>query len=681
MILFLTWESALGHRFPGWGRGVRLWGSLLIIVVCTFSAERSYGEEMSEVSDMFETISPHLQMSPWNVFGGIGVRSQTLYDDKAVNSISGGHVLFNRTQVSRSGVGYFVEPYISRWRSDFNAGLTMSKTLSHGTTNDEGLTEVSAIDFQTNVELGLFPQSRFPSSFYFNRMNGSNSEGGTTGHGSARASQKFGLKQEYRNEDNDFSANVQAEHRNDNMGERSSPRLQTLLIPGLTGDEGTNVSDMVSLRLDKRFTQNTLGMTVRSVSNVRKTALNSTNSRDRGITMTHGYNPKENFSINNLATVGSFNNVYLTRDSGNTIAGTFQEHSADEQQQVGTDLFWRALETPISFSGALRLSQDEEKYQLSMDSGAFGMNRQRRAANTRLGTMYQFDEHNSLTGFLTGNYDIVEQQTSRPDAKSTIGSTSQVLSHQYDSSSSQWSSFEHRWYSNTSLANSATDMKKPVQNIQERLGHGLRRRFENDKEGKEGAYRLSLDESVGVNEKLPESQLGTDLTHGIGIGYESGSDKIPTYIDLRITDTRALAPEARDNQMANLQFSRSGLKSDNGQWQGHITLNWTRMNDNKGDATIAQSAGANASVSNLGIFGVEDLRNELSMTMTSSVVSMGSIEPVRHEWRLQDLLYYHIGKLTVRLGGEISVLADDKGITSTLGLVTLEATREYQGRF
>ncbi|MEO5327103.1 MAG: hypothetical protein H7829_02550 [Magnetococcus sp. THC-1_WYH] len=634
---------------------------------------------MSEFSDVFEVVNPHLQMSPWNVFGGIGVRSQILYDDKA--PMSGSHVLFNRTQVSRSGIGYFIEPYISRWRSDFNAGLTMSKSLSHGSVHDNGLTEVSAFDLQSNVELGFFPQSRFPGSLFFNRFDSSNSEGGSAGRGSARVSQKFGLKQDYKNVENDFSANFQGEHRNDNMGERSRPRLQTLLFPDVSGDRGTNVSNTVSLRLDKRFSQNTLGMTVRSTNNVRQSVFNATNSRDHGIFITHGYNPKENFSINNLVTMGLFNNNYLTKSLGNGSQGEFRERSSDDQRQVGTDVFWRALESPVSLSGAIRVSQAAEEYQLLTNGEGFDMERQRRAANTRLGGMYQFDEHNSMTGFLTGDYDIVEQQNDQPDAKSSMGSTTQSLSHQYDSSSAQWSSFEHRWYSNTSLANSVADMKKPTQNIVERLGHGLRRRFENGKEEKGGAYRLSLDESVGLNEQLPESLLGADLTHGVGVGYESGSDTKPTYVDLRIADTRTLSPETRDSQMANLQFSRSGMKDDNGQWQGHITLNWSRMNAEEGDATISQAVGANALVSHLGLFGVEDLRNELSTTVTSSIVSMGSIEPVYHEWSIQNLLYYHIGKLTVRLGGELSVLADDKGITSTLGLVTLEATREYHRRF
>lgn len=677
--MFLALEPAIGHHFLGQRRGIGSWGLLLVFVGYCFSSERGYGVEMSEFSDMFEVVSPHLQMSPWNVFGGIGVRSQILYDDKA--PMSGDHVLFNRTQISRSGIGYFVEPYISRWRSDFNAGLTMSKSLSHGSANDNGLTEVSAFDLQSNVELGILPQSRFPGSVFFNRFDSSNSEGGSAGHGSARVSQKFGLKQDYKSAENDFNANLQGEHRNDNMGERTRPRLQTLLFPSVSGDEGTNVSNTVSLRLDKRFSQNTLGMTVRSTDNVRKSVLNATNSRDHGIFITHGYNPKENFSVNNLATMGSFNNSYLTKNLGHATGGEFRERSADDQQQVGTDVFWRALESPVSLSGAFRVSQAAEEYQLLSNGEGFGMERQKRAANTRLGGMYQFDEHNSMTGFLTGNYDIVEQQSGQPDAKSSVGSTTQALSHQYDSASVQWSSFEHRWYSNANLVNSAADMTKPTQNIAQRLGHGLRRRFENDKDEKGGAYRLSFDESVGLNEKLPQSLLGADLTHGVGVGYESGSDTKPTYIDLRIADTRALSPETTDNQMANLQFSRSGMKNDSGQWQGHVTLNWSRMNAEEGDASISKSVGANASVSNLGLFGVEDLRNELSTTVTSSMVSMGSIEPVYHEWSVQDLLYYHIGKLTVRLGGELSVLADDKGITSTLGLITLEATREYHRRF
>ncbi|MBF0346033.1 MAG: hypothetical protein HQL81_00055 [Magnetococcales bacterium] len=611
------------------------------------------------------------------MFGGLGVRSQVIYDSQA--PMIGSHMLFNRTQASRSALGYFVEPYISRWRSDFNAGLTMSKTLSHGSPHDEGLTEMNAFDLQSNFEFGLFPQSRFPASFYFNRYDSSNSEGGSSGHGSSRVSQKIGLKQDYRNDTNDLSASLQGEHRNDNMGERSRPKWQTLFLPGMGNKEGTNVSDMLSLRLDKRFTKNTIGMTVRSTNNLRTTVVNTTKSRDHGATLTHGYNPKENFSVNNLVTMGLFYNDYLTRDLGNVFGGELRERMMDDQQQIGTDLFWRAMERPISLSAAIRVAQQEEEYQLGVNDDGYETNRLRRGANTRFGGMYQFNEHNTMTGYLTGNYDVIEQQDALNDMESAIASTTQVLAHQYDSPTTQWFSFDHRWYSNTSLVNSIADLMKPSQNIQERLGHGVRRIFEKNKGW--GTFRTSVDESVGLNEKLPDSELAADVTHGASLGYESGSDTKPTLIDLRLMDTHTLSPEAMEQQMANLQFSRSGMKSDNGGWQGNITLNLSRLSNEDGLVTIARSGGINASVTNLGIFGVDDLRNELSSTLTSSMVSLGSIEPVYHELRIQDLLYYHIGKLTVRLGGEISVLGDDTGITSTLGLVTLEATREYHRRF
>lgn len=654
--------------------------SLFLAVFLLFVAvEHGYGLEMPDLGGVAEIADPHLQLSPWNVFGNIGVQSRVFMNTKTPTASN--HVMYSQTQVSRSGMGYFIEPYISRWRSDFNAGLALSKTLTLDSAQDSGFTQISAPDMQSNLELGIFPQSRFPVSLYFNRSDRANSEGGSAGRGSAQVSQKFGLKQDFQSESNDLTASIQGEHRNDNMGERARPKLQTFLIPGISSGEGTNVSNMLNLRIDRRFAQNTLGITARHSDNTRTTSRTASNNREQGIVVTHSFSPKENLSANNLLTAGIMNNHHLTKGSGFVNQGDLRERASSNIQQISTDVFWRAAERPLSISGSVRVAQEEESSFLDLTDSNYEMDRNHQGINARFGGMYRLDERNTLSGFLTGDHDLTEQTSTQANSTTSLDGTNQAISHQFNSEPSTWGPFEHRWYSGASLSSSAADRTKPSQSFLERLGHGLRRRFAQSGEAKGGAFQVSLDESVGLTEKLPKFETGIDLTHSMGVGYDIGADDSPTLIDLRLTDTRALSPEATESQLANFQVSRSSAGNDSGRWQGSLTVNWVRTCAPDCIETLSPSAGAGVTVSKVGLFGVEDLRNNLSTAMTTTVVSMGKDRPALHELSVQNLLYYRIGKLSARFGGELTILGDDDGIKDAIGLITLEVTREFHRRF
>jgi len=677
------------NSFGGYPRkGQRL--ALLVAALFTLAAGRGYGEEKPEgeeasgdweMPEIISNFDPHAQFSPWELFGSMGLRTDALMssNDPSISS----HVLFTRAELGRGGAGYFFEPYIARWRSDFRTGLAMSKTLTYDPTQDGEFAHMSAPDLQSNVELGVFPQSRFPMSMYFNRFDSANSEGGSKGGGSARVSQKVGLKQDYQNDGNTMSATFQGEHRNDNMGERGGAKLVTLMIPALANSEGSNVNNTVTLRTEKRFTEHSLSLMIRHSDDVRTTGRTFSNGRDNGIVVTHNYTPKENLNANNLITLGTMENRFHTAASGFVGENEQKEKATNSLQQFSSNVFWRDLEKPVSATAALRIAQDVETSALEMSGSSLDMERNRKNINSRLGGVFSFDGKNSLTGFVTGNFDIVEQQSALlPSEESSVGSTAQTLAHQYDAEPSDWGSMEHRWSSSASLSNAAADLMKPSQSFSERLGHGLRRKLERSGETKgKGTVRVTLDESVGFTQSMPEPESGVDLTHGAGVGYDIDSDNSPTLVDLRLTDTRTLVPDQNDGQLANFQLSRSGLKGESDRWQGNLTLNWSRTNDGEGIVTLSQTGAVNLSFSQSNLFGFENLHNDLATTLTSSAMTTLDSQPISHELSIQNTLTYRIGKLSTRLGTEIVITGDDEGITNTLGLITLEVTREFHRRF
>ncbi|MBF0212973.1 MAG: hypothetical protein HQM00_05320 [Magnetococcales bacterium] len=662
-----------------------------------------------------ERYGVHGKYSPWTLSGGVGFRySYDWQKSKDALGTQAQQQWFSQLRSGKGATGYIMEPYIAQWKTDFMVGLTLSQGAEsrqntrdggNGSTGEEKSVHLSAQSLQSNVDLRVFPESGFPFNLYFNRANSGNSGSNTDALG--RVSQKFGVIQQYRDREAQMNVRLQAERRMDSSGGKDSSGLLPMVLPGIHETDDARKGDMVTLRVDKRLDDHSLEMVGRLSRQDGRTRLGKGLIWERSLYFSHSVSPMEELSINNMANVSR--NRDFKRNYDDEALGIYRE--TDEFQLVGTEqftsnAFWRSEESPLMLNGTLRIFR-ENNNNTTTDStysklspsvlAALGLTRpdglplipnaqlssrsnggiiRSRSINARLGAGYRFDPHHNVNGAFSANQEIREVTSDTAVTEATINSLIQSLGYQYDSGPIALEPYSYSWFSGTTFNNALITGQSSVQQLSERIGHGVERAF--GAEDQDGLFKLTLEESSGLTYA---DEPDVDVTHSAGLGYEISPEGARALIELRLTDSRTVTNPMDETQLLNLQLARHSASEGTEQWSGNLSFNWLRHVDETGLQTESQSASGSLRYSMADLMGFPRLRYDMITTVSGDSWALGALGPSEQEIRWRNLLSYNIGKISLRFGGELKYLQDSVGDKSYQALLTFEVVRNFYRRF
>ncbi|MBF0628368.1 MAG: hypothetical protein HQL91_09105 [Magnetococcales bacterium] len=661
---------------------------------------------------------------PWTLSGGVGLRSsRTMLKATDQNNQETQHQYFTQIRAGKGARGFFMEPYIAQWKTDFLGGLTLSQTLQNNQTSESEEAKkvnVAAQSLQSNVDLRVFPESNFPFNLYFNRVNSAN--GGSAVESVGRLSQKYGVIQQYRDRPSAMNARLQIERRTDSSGDKDGSGLMPMVLPSIRETEDATKANLVNVRIDKQLFDHNLELVGKLANQDGVTLLGKGNTWEKSVVFTHSVSPSEELSINNMSSVSRTRDFKHTFDNeAVTIRQETDGFVTANVRQFTSNAFWRSNESPLMINGSLRVQNEisddtsttnafntlsptqlavlgfSQNDIMLANSGLLPLNNAlltalglipsttranqgtsyTRTLNSRLGASYRFDEHHSVNGSLTGNNDIREIDTAENFTSSNLTTYIQTVGYQYDHGPIKLDEYDYNWYSSTALSNTMITGFPTLRQTGERLGHSIGRTF-GDPKDREGDFKVTLDGSLGM---LHAKDLTADVTHSLGIGYQTDQEDARSLIDLRLTDSRSLVGAADESQMVNLQFSRNSTSEGTGGLSGNLTFNWMRHLAEDGLQTYTQSSSGSLRYSVSDLMGVPKLRYDMLTTITASTLTLFAFTPVQQEISWRNQLTYTIGQLNLRLGGELKYLQDQEGLKSYQALLTLEVVRNFYRRF
>lgn len=693
--------------------------SLLAILVILIAVRKPVMAEEEESPLPFwdpERYGVFGKYEPWTLSGGVGVRaSQSMQRAKGGGEQSLQHQWFSQLMAGKGATGYIMEPYIARWRTDFMAGLTVSQsaesrqesqTSGSDSKGEDRKVSLTGQTLKSNAELHLFPESNFPFHGYFHRDNAANTA--TNADALGRLSQKFGFSQGYRDREEQMNLKLVAERRMDSSGDKNSGGLLPLVLPSIKSIDDARTTDTVTLRFDKQLDIHNVDIMGRMVRQDGRTRLGKGLIWERSVVVNHSFAPIEELSINNMANMAR--NRDFKRNYDDEALGIYRETDEFQYtrlQQISTNAYWRSQESPLLLNASLRAFQESnsnanaDRFYSRLSNGtltALGLTGpdgvpvdpnntqlssrtvngalQTRSVAGRFGAGYRFDEHHSLSGALTANQDLREITQENAITESEVQRISETAGYQYDSGTIPWEEFSYSWYAGTNASNHSVTGQSSVQQLSQRVGHGLERAFPFEGENP-STLRLTLEESTGISRAFV---VEADLTHAIGLGYEFSPEGGRAAVDLRLTDARMMTSPIEETQLFNLQFMRGTASDESESWSGNLSLNWLRHIDRNGLLTTAQTASGSLRYTDTSILGVPRLRYDMITTITGDSWAMGFQGPSEQEISWRNLLSYSIGKINLRAGGELKYLQNVQGEKNYQALLTFEVVRNFYRR-
>ena len=467
--------------------------------------------------------------------------------------------------------GYFWQPWFITSNFGVSIGLTRSAS--------SGGTEGSTLATGGTIGLEVFPRSRFPFSFSFDRSDS---------------------RLDYSNEldiasTNHFT-NTRLFMRQSYIG-RNSLLADATLIHNETEsrfDKSKSDSLNASVRV-KRVSHYFQGMTSYSTNESERSSLVPEN-----FTATGDYDYVPGTELGVSSSLGYLNNK-TTTDGGSTSVTVTQASSF---------FSWRPEHKPYTFSGGARIAS-------SSSDSSMQSNGQTNDFSVNMGMDYRF------TTRLRANATASLGATDSDSGQSTRSSES--LAMNYNSDQYLLAGFNYSWNGIVSLSNSNSDIdgeKENKQSVSSSLGHRAMRTFVL---GRITSMSTSLSQGVSAT-VTGDNQTSWGLTHGANLGFNFRGTSGSTFLAMNASDSHSYInnnDEEPDKdasfQMFNAVLSRNQLINRLSSLQGNINAQVTHQTVSDADTVTTQSYFATASYNHGRFFGVYALQFSSSVSYQRSI--------------------------------------------------------------
>jgi hypothetical protein len=473
-------------------------------------------------------------------------------------------------------------------------------------------------DITGNVNLSLFPRSRFPfTAFFENRQ--SQLDGDLTSPDLTRTN--FGFEQAYATTGgSQYHARYQRTLSTDERDQGSRRR---------TTDD---VEDALSLAFSTSLDSHTFNLST-NYDKVDREIPEEQNTRLTQI-LRHQYRPDSSLSVDNLQ---SYNDSDFSRPNSNTSFRLLQFNS---------NAFWRPdTKKPLLVTGTALLQTQE-------DEAGDGGQQTKSAVISGQGN-YQWSSYLNLRAQAS----ISALESEQDDKLFTL----QRAGADYSPAEKALLGMQYAYTLSADISNRTGEEEGTSQQMSLNIGHVFSRSFPVF----QGLFNFSASQrGTTLLETKERADIDRTFTHTITSGWTSATANTSTFIRLSASDTRRFGDDEFGLQLINFQASQNHQLTRESFWTGNITFQLNRPLDDSEDDLLDLNTSIDISYTNQRFFGVPRLRfvSELRYLSNSllNVVrseSMDDIEDDDSFW--QNRLEYYLGRTQLRLLGDLGVSNGD----------------------
>jgi hypothetical protein len=502
-----------------------------------------------------------------------------------------------------NGGGYFWQPWF----------LVMSAGVSVGLGEAESTTSVGTTSKTAggNVDLTLFPESRFPTSVGFSQSDSRQEvQENINFNGQDYRVRRIYIRQLYTTLDGTvFNLNL-----SQNM-------------VSLSGQTSDAVDRSLGLEVRRRLSHHDLEFSGNYFEN--EPASTTLKNTSLNLLFAHNYLPSTEVGVNSLASHSS------TESTGGGFAGT--EFNYD---QLSSTFYWRPEHRPYFISGGARVFQ--------MSSGG-----ESRGVATNANASYRLTRNINLGASVTVNASDSAGRQSTDSAQS--------LSASYFSDNYVIIGFDYGWNANASFANTISrsdattntvgdETTADSQNVTGSVSHRLSRSW---LLGRSSSVNFGFGQGAGASKASDNADVPWTLSNSASAGWNHHGFGGSTSINMSVSDSRVFSESDTSYQVAsaqvarNQELSRLSTLSGSATFQASRTTSPAISEDGDTETRESKSAGAAFSYGHGRFLGVHNLVFSSQLVFPNLLASDETTVQSTTEW--DNTLNYRIGLLSLSL--------------------------------
>ncbi|MCF6323560.1 MAG: hypothetical protein L3J89_04425 [Gammaproteobacteria bacterium] len=225
----------------------------------------------------------------------------------------------------------------------------------------------------------------------------------------------------------------------------------------------------------------------------------------------------------------------------------------------------------------------------------------------------------------------------------------------------------YQWRASAAAQTQGIERNKQYQTLSVNLGHDANRSWLND--DKSSALRFGWSQAVNASlESGDEDANSQRFDHSVNVGWDRYGDRDSTYSQLTISDARTLGDRESDQQLVNLQLTRTQNMTRRSTLTGNITAQSVRQNFAGQDASEISTTTTGAINYQLSsVFGIPRFRYGFDVRVSRASQDSGVD---RAEW--EHRLDYSVGLVDTRASWRL-IDAGEQNYT----LVYFQVTRRF----
>lgn len=574
------------------------------------------------------------RVSPWRVWGTTGFS----YDRTMAQETKPVAHLNSMTTVGgdKSMNGYLWKPWMFRWSSSLGAGFTSTKNTTELREDNASAANTSAVSRNGtgNLNVGIFPISRFPVNMVYTYGINDSSEGDD--NGPATRSTALSLTQSLRSEvGGEWNGNVSYDRRINVRGSKTGSGIG--ILPDLKRETARNITDSYRSGLNANMLGQVIAYNGSYDRNEAKTPEQLYTTRNTSMAVNHDYNHSPFASVNNIANFGI--NRLNTEDNGSSAtSGQNNTNARSSWRQYSNTLSWRSESQPLNVVSSTRVYRNDTNVSTTDISGDKVWTGSQ-TTNSTLSTNYMFSNSITLGATVMGTYDITHTQESY-DAQQ---SSSQSLNWGFSPPSVNMGEYSYSWNVSASGANSAADNARQQIGSSESAGHSLSR---NIKISDETSVNYGVSESGSTN-NAHHKKPDFGVSHNVSSLISNTSASANSMANLSLSESRKFVTSHGRTYTSTLQMSRSNSISETENLSGNLSLQWSWSRDEQAETTEATTSSFDVNYNNNEFLNVPQLRFITRLGINNEglvpLIKDGQTEGYSFSNRLE----YQIGMLTV----------------------------------
>ena len=330
-------------------------------------------------------------------------------------------------------------------------------------------------------------------------------------------------------------------------------------------------------------------------------------------------------------------------------------------QQASSFVFWRPVGRKVTASAGVRV------FNLTSDAGStntadtsISNETELLSLNATAGGMYQYTKHIRFDS----NVNFSVNDNGSEDNNSYLGRLGALMQSDIHEI---LLGMKYQWSASASVQTQGAEYDEHYHSLNVNLGHDASRIWLNDE--KSSAFRAGWSQAVNASlEKADADTNSQRLDHSVNVGWDSYGVSDSTYSQLTVSDARTLGDRESDQQLVNLQVSRTQNLTRLSSLTGNITAQSVRQKFSGQDASeTSTTTTGSLNYQHSRVFGVVRLRYGSDVRVSRASRDSGVD---RAEW--ENRLDYSVGLVDTRASWRL-IDAGEQDYT----LVYFQVTRRF----